>query len=301
MLVGAAARDWQVVRLDNATAAATGAYCLAGPGSNPAYYISPGTNKTAFKIHFRGGGWCFSGEDCLKRSTMYLGDSRLWPDIPTSDEGTDGFWGDDPAVAGQFAEWTTIWMIYCDGTSWTSDRAEPLQVGSETIYFRGRRILDAILADAEQRLGLLTKSDAVIVGGTSAGGLATYLHASYLRQRIRPEASLRFMPDAGFFMDAPDTQGEHAYRANFQGAYGPQLWNGTGGTDQGCIASYPSQEAWHCFMAQYAFPFASTAGGPFYVLNSMADSYQLGNILKVGCSPDGNAPGSCSDKQVQQI
>jgi len=201
------ARDWQVVRLDNATAARTGAYCLAGPGSNPAYYISPGKNTTAFKIHFRGGGWCFSASDCYGRSQTYLGDSRLWPDVPTSEEGTDGFWSNDPAVSGQFAEFTLIWVVYCDGSSWTSDRDAPVEYNGTSLYFRGRRVLDAVLADAEQRLGLLSKSDAVIVGGTSAGGLATYLHASYLRQRIRSQASLRFFPDAGFFRDAADVSG----------------------------------------------------------------------------------------------
>jgi hypothetical protein len=68
---------------------------------------------------------------------------------------------------------------YCDGTSYTSDRAEPVTVGGGQIYYRGWRILNALIDDwLEQGMA---EAGAVILSGTSAGGLTTYQHAEYHR------------------------------------------------------------------------------------------------------------------------
>ena len=46
----------------------------------------------------------------------------------------------------------------------------------------------------------------VIMSGTSAGGLTTYLHAEYFRTMMHPSTKLYAVPDAGFFLDLPNTQ-----------------------------------------------------------------------------------------------
>ena len=53
-----------------------GAFCL--DGTAPGYYIRPGVGEDArkFKLHFKGGGWCMSDEDCTYgRSQGWLGSS----------------------------------------------------------------------------------------------------------------------------------------------------------------------------------------------------------------------------------
>lgn len=62
-----------------------------------------------------------------------------------------GILSDDPAVAGNVAGWNAIWVHYCDGTSFTSDRLEPANNG--TLFYRGRYILDAPFADAGAAAG----------------------------------------------------------------------------------------------------------------------------------------------------
>jgi hypothetical protein len=48
-------------------------------------------------------------------------------------------------VGNPFGDWNFVWLAYCDGTSQTSDRTEPLVVSGQPVYMRGRAILDAHL------------------------------------------------------------------------------------------------------------------------------------------------------------
>lgn len=74
---------------------------------------------------------------------------------------------------------SVAYMYYCDGTSFSGDLETPVATAGgkypNPIYFRGRRILDANLADLTGRRGLGSAA-AVVLSGHSAGGLATYLH-----------------------------------------------------------------------------------------------------------------------------
>jgi hypothetical protein len=64
------------------------------------------------------------------------------------------------------------------------------------------------------------------VSGTSAGGLATYYHAAYVKSLLKaPGARLVAAPDAGFFMNHLSLDGVPAWRDNL--LQGVALWNGT--------------------------------------------------------------------------
>ena len=45
----------------------------------------------------------------------------------------------------EFAQWNRVLLYYCDGASFSGDRADPVEVGGTQIFFRGRRVLDALL------------------------------------------------------------------------------------------------------------------------------------------------------------
>lgn len=62
-----------------------------------------------------------------------------------------------------------------DGGSQTGDLTAPVSVGSETIYYRGKRILNAMIPALKTR-GLASATD-LVISGCSAGGLSTFLHA----------------------------------------------------------------------------------------------------------------------------
>jgi hypothetical protein len=44
----------------------------------------------------------------------------------------------------------------------------------------------------------------VVVGGCSAGGLATLLNIDAVRAMLPPSARVRGLADAGYFLDSPD-------------------------------------------------------------------------------------------------
>ena len=60
-------------------------------------------------------------------------------------------------------------------------------------------------------------------------------------------------------------------------------------------------DQWHCHFPDYDLPEISTV--PFFVMNSLYDTYQIGNILQLGCnlSSEGNDGGSCNATQLQQL
>ena len=77
------------------------------------------------------------------------------------------------------------------------------------VYYRGRAILDAVLADATKRHGLASATQVVLSGG-SAGGTATVANCDHVASRV-PWAKTRCIADAGFFLDTPNVLRNHRY------------------------------------------------------------------------------------------
>lgn len=278
-------------------AAEKGALCL--DGSPPGYWFRPalsGNNDNAkrWRIHLRGGGWCFDVESCASRANSSLGSSTYWTQAPTADDGVQGFMSNDTSLLpNEFAAWNTAFVLYCDGGSYVSNRDDPVTTaGGQQLYFRGRRILDALLDDMDTRAGLLTTAEAVVLTGTSAGGLGTYLNADHVRSRLAPSTALHALPDAGFFLDHANFHGSMAFRAEMQG--GLALWNST--LHPACVAATAAADRWQCLFAQYVWPFIET---PVFVMNSLYDTAQLGLILQLGCTP--SPPVGAADPSVAKL
>jgi len=179
---------------DEATSARFQARCL--DGSRAGFYYRPG-NPAKWKFHFQGGGWCVSPSDCRGRSRSLLGSSASWPPALSSLWGNNaGFYGLMDSNSTNFVgDWSFVWFAYCDGSSQTSDAAAPLSNG---VHMRGRAILDAHLFELERLYGFMSNATEVLVSGTSAGGLSTYLQSSFIKSQLRaPGARLVAVPDAG--------------------------------------------------------------------------------------------------------
>ena len=101
-----------------------------------------------------------------------------------------------------FAEWGLLYVRYCDGGSFTGLRSSPAVINGTAVYYRGRAILDAVLADAAERHGLGAARRVVLTGG-SAGGTATVANCDHVASVVAP-ARARCVADAGFFLDTPN-------------------------------------------------------------------------------------------------
>jgi hypothetical protein len=265
---------------------APNARCL--DGSPAIYYFSPGFGDGVdkFYIHHEGGAWCTSVADCANRAK--------WNGV-----GGLGGIGQDPEIisdpgccwSGLFVEyfkrnkksnpifynWNYAFLRYCDGYSFSGKVDDPVQYLDPTtnkttlIYMRGHVILKAIISSLVEEKGV-DKANEVVVGGCSAGGLATYINCDFWAHSLsKYPTRVTCMADSGFFelYDGLDDYWLHAFRN------GVEAQNATGSFSTGCLEEF-KEEPWRCTIAQNLAPYIRT---PLFALQSKYDSYQIGAIL----------------------
>ena len=91
--------------------------------------------------------------------------------------------------SGPFNFCFTFARLYCDGASFTGNRTDSVTVDGKPLYFRGRRIMDAILKRifAAESIGA-AGAENVLLTGCSSGALAAYLHANHVQQAFEDKA-----------------------------------------------------------------------------------------------------------------
>jgi len=245
-----------------------GAVCIDGtPG---AYYLKPGTGDGARKwyIHHEGGGWCSSYADCYARSLTDLGSSAKFPKTINLD---GGYFSSDPTINPQMYNWNMVYLMYCDGGSFSGNNQTVYNYQGHPLHFRGFRLLQAFHADLFTNRGLRTATDAVI-SGCSAGGLATFLHVDWWKENLSPTTRVVGMPDSGFFLD---------YEAPGKRYHSAMMWTyytmaAQAGVNQDCVRAFLPRDDWRCFFAQHTAPFIKT---PIFPLQAKYDSWQTSEDL----------------------
>jgi hypothetical protein len=262
------------------TDVSAGGVCLDGtPG---AYCMHTGADSNKWFIHLQGGGWCIDRHHCIDRARTPLGSSKSWTsdNCVADDGGANGMLSLDCDI-NPFCEWNLVYVRYCDGASFTGDRALPLRFDDQILYFRGAQLLRSTIDELLAR-GLANATD-IVLAGCSAGGVAVYQHADWFRDLMSikaPNALVVAAPDAGFFLDHADMHGGPGYTANFAAVV---TLHNVSFTNARCVAHYaPIGEQWRCFMSQYMLPFIQT---PLFITNDLADSWQFTNILQLDCNP----------------
>lgn len=256
---------------------------VALDGTPQALYVRPGSSKK-FVLFFEGGGWCQSGPDCLARSNTSLGSSRF----PTSGYAARDLLSPDCGLNPRLCNHSMVYSQYLDGASRAGDVAEPVQVGAGTVYYRGHRTLlaslRALLAPQGPGAGMptLAAAEELVITGSSAGGLTTFLHADEIADAVRavsPGVQVRAIPEVGLFIDGESIwngtrimTGVYARVADFNNITG----GAPGQVNAACVAATPPALRYRCFMAQYTLPHMAT---PTFVVNSRCDEWQAQNIL----------------------
>ena len=224
-------------------------------------------------------GWCYDEQDCLHRTQSDLGSSSSWPETI----GTNGILSADCSVNPDFCNFHRVYMKYCDGNSFAGNRDDPLVVQGKPLYFRGRRILQAVLATLKRGFGLGSAKE-VLLTGCSAGGLAAYLHADFVHASVRAIApglaKFKVTPLSGFFVDHPSVEGLAVYER--QMAYVFSMTNASGGVNEACIAATPRNESFRCNFAEQAFQYTTS---PIFPLNSAMDAWQMQCIFSPRLPP----------------
>jgi len=246
-------------------------------GSPYGYYFRAGNESNKWIIHHQGGGWCYNLEECAARAGTALGSSTSWAKTTPS---WAGLMDDAPASNPDFYNWNVVVLLYCDGSSFSGSRANPVPYNGKNVYFRGKNNL--IAASQDLLAKGLNKATDVIITGCSAGGLATYLHLDYWRSIIPSSTMVRGIADAGWFLDTTSITGKSIYTPEMQTGWA--LWNSTDGVNADCIAAHKStNDTWRCIFAEYTYPHIKT---PIFMLNSKYDSWQIPNIYGLPCAAD---------------
>jgi hypothetical protein len=81
------------------------------------------------------------------------------------------------------------------------------------LFFRGRANIDGIVDAVSRNVmgspNLLKNARNVVETGCSAGGLATYLHADYVRDLVPHSGVYLSMPISGYFLNHQTVEGEY--------------------------------------------------------------------------------------------
>lgn len=271
-----------------------GAVCLDGsPGG---YYIRRpliDTNSRKFLIFHEGGGWCKSDANCLDRSHNRLGSSTSYEATIPADHGLEAV-----ALYAYLQDYTIVYAKYCDGTSWSSNVEEPIQVfnettrKNETIYYRGRRLLDALIEDLVQTQGL-DDADVLLYAGCSAGSLTAYLHIDYIRTKLSPKTKLAGLGDSMFALPYRSFNGSITHLQQML-QWGYMAWNSSSSINDRCREHYASdrKHAYLCLFGAVVVNFVQT---PMLVVNSKFDTWQRKAIMGFDddhCSPRVDTDGT---------
>lgn len=275
-----------------------GAVCL--DGTAPGFYYAA-ANKTSdtnkWVLYFKGGGWCYNEKSCASRAKTNLGSSKYFP----KQFSFGGPMDSEPSVNPDFATFNRVVLWYCDGASFSGNKDEAVTVGDQTLYFRGARILDAMLDTLIADHGLGKATDVLLSGG-SAGGLSTYLHADhvgkYLKAKGAPLTTYKAAPVSGFFLLHDSEGGQAVYPDEMKYVF--NMANSTGGVHPDCVASYSTKpvDAWRCIFANESYAHTKT---PMFPLQSALDSWQMGNVFKPAGKCTSKNFANCTSAEVSSL
>jgi O-palmitoleoyl-L-serine hydrolase len=258
------------------------ARCLDGSPGVYYHHVGTGEGATKWYIHHEGGGWCFSWNDCRRRSSMDMTDkaengkgSSLF-DIPTRVRVPSGapFLSTRLRNNPMMRHWNLVFLRYCDGFSFSGTAGNVTHPDGTTLHFGGTAIREAALTDMMVHLGLKGATD-VIIGGCSAGALASLMYCDWYGDRIRSESTtahnsvkVACISESGLFWDAdglgagPANMAFHSLTMGGIELHRPEL-------PIACRERFgePSK----CMFAQHLFPYITY---PYFLFQSRFDHVQ---------------------------
>ena len=88
--------------------------------------------------------------------------------------------------------------MYCDGSFHQGNNKNPIRYKDRDLYFRGAVNTRSHFSWAHKMYNL-TKADKIIVSGSSAGGIATFLWVDYVRTLVPNPEKVYGVSDSGIF------------------------------------------------------------------------------------------------------
>jgi hypothetical protein len=235
------------------------------------YYFRPGfgADRNKWVIHLQGGTACTSDASCQERAkeTPNLVTAAGMPPAMSP----LGLLSADKGANPDFASFNQVLAHYCSSDFWAGDTEH--KVGNAIWQFRGRPIVDALVADLKARsIGgapTLAVATDVLVAGSSAGAMGTHNNIDRIAAAL-PNAKVKGLLDSGWIPAEMKPFGPGLF-GTFN-IYGPEaLAYYNAKPDDSCVAANPSK-AWACLNEEFAFAYLKT---PVFVFADRRDPSML--------------------------
>ena len=287
------------IELDNSTGA------RALDGSNYKFYFNPGrgSDKDKFMIYFQGGAFCGNDgysvlESCYKKLGTMFGTSsdEFWAANGTSINDTSP-WGSFSSIKEfnpLFADWNKVRILPLDGANYQGSLEEPLEFNGTKMWFRGFNNTMQTIEYLRIHHGLFEAKEIILSGG-SAGGSASMVWASYLKDYWPSGIKISMILDGGLFLDGY-SKNSHCYLYRFMKKQLIVTFNlNNTGLYKNC--RYKDTDLWKCLLIEYLY---EDLDYPAFFSNSQTDTFELSNLMGVNCLLNGG-PDQCNSTERKQI
>ena len=277
------------------------AKCLDGSNYRFNFIQGKGEGKNKFFFYLEGGGWCGQEtlgdnfiESCFERANTSLGSkigffsslviSRLVRLLSSKEKYNPNFYN-----------WNKIFVRYCDGSSFISDRT--YENNRSKIYMYGKNNLLGVLNYLKVNNNF-TEADSVILSGFSAGSFATLIYANYIDTLTNKKNNTYIISDSGFFYDLDEKilkinkLVKNAYEYSTNHTEIVNLFN------YYCDKKYIDKEPWKCLSGEY---FIYNIKVPILSFQNLYDSWITRVINGNDCWYNKNFINNCSKEQLEKI
>ena len=184
----------------------------------------------------------------------------------------------------KFAGWTKVLILYCDGTLHQGSSNNSVRYKDAELFFRGADNVRSHLKWLTTNYDLVN-AETVLLTGSSAGGVATFLWSNYVRSLLANPRALYSAVDSGIFINAasPNT-GLFKLESHMQNLFKIANVNEKSPIDI-CNRFYVGEE-YKCLFLQYSF---TSIQGTMLLVNSQYDSWAIKNVLDINCLTDGKS------------
>lgn len=249
------------------------ALATCNDGTPTGFYYAPGTDPTLWLVYLQGGLWCYDQDSCMERAAK--GPQQISSSGWTATMSQGGIFDSD-AADNPFSAANKVFVPYCTSDAWVGDQSSA-QTQAAYLFnwsFRGRRVLNAVLAAMATEYGLGAAVGApphrLLLGGCSAGSRGAMYLLDSVAASAPPGVAVSGMLDSPLWINvAPYDPSVPSLLDQCQLAY--RLFNASAALPAACLAAYPTTP-FYCLMGQYLMPYLSS---PYFLNQAQFDSFQL--------------------------
>lgn len=243
------------------------------------FYIGNDAGNRSHKrwiIFFESGGLCASKADCNKRyknkNSTVLMSSRTLPNRVTGSDLLSTSESENPS----FYDYIHVLVPYCSSDLWLGNSTglnRPFNFVDDSsvdnFSFRGETIFQSVFSHLKSNLSF---AEAVVVSGSSAGGIGVLNHARWLSSNFfaQRQVKLQFIIDSAWFINFQD---------GFKSRVRPEFVKLTSISSPACTDlsyGYSCCLSASCLISRSYFP----SDAPVAFVFSMYDIYMFADILK---------------------